>query len=124
MGLDRTVRFPAGQTPAWDAIKAHLFRVGEPGTLRMIDGLPAFPDESPESNWRELRVAAGGAMVTVRRAGDTLTCVVWSNADAHLLATRDRVAWACAAAGAGLVETAGGVVSAGEFAQLSDIRPA
>lgn len=124
MGLDRTVRFPAGQPPAWGAIKTHLLRVGEPGTLRMIDGLPAFPDESPDSEWRELRVAAGGAMVTVRRAGDALTCVVWSNADAQLLAARDRVAWACAAAGAGLVETDRGAVSAAEFAQLSDIRPA
>lgn len=124
MGLDRTVQFPAGVIPAWGAIKSQLARVGERGHLRMIDGLPAFPEEEPESGWRELRVAVGTGMVTVRRAGDEFTCVVWSNADANLLGARDRVVWACAIAGGGTVVTDAGAVSAAEFAQLSDIRPA
>lgn len=123
MGLERAVTCPNG-VPGWDAIKAQLARVGESGQLRMIDNLPAFPDEIPEPGWRELRIAAGGAMVTVRASGDTLTCVVWSNADPGLLAARDRVAWACAAAGGGSVATDAGPVPAAEFAQLSGIRPA
>lgn len=124
MGLDCTIRFPAGAVPAWDAVRAQLLRVGEPGPLRMIDGMPAFPDETPDPNWRELRVGSAAGMVTVRRGADTLTCVVWSNADRPLLAARDRVAWACAAAGAGLVGTERGEVSCEEFARAQGISPA
>src|SRR5580692_6736515 len=102
MGLDCTVRFSAGVVPAWEAIKGQLARVGELAPLRMIDGLPAFPDESPEPNWRELRIGFPAGMVTLRRNADTLACVIWSNADAALLAARDRVAWASAAAGDGV----------------------
>jgi hypothetical protein len=123
MGLERTVTCPNG-VPGWDAIKALLGRVGERGQIRMIDNLPAFPDETPEPGWRELRVAAGGAMVTIRAQGDVLTCVVWSNADPELLAARDRIAWACAEAAGGLVHAEAGTVPAAEFAQLSGIRPA
>lgn len=120
MGLDCTIVFAAGAEPTWGAVKAQLARVGESGHLRMIDGLPAFPDEEPEGGWRELRVGVAAGMVTVRRGGSSFTCVVWSNADAGLLAARDRVAWACAAAGGGTVEGR----SAGAFAQEMGISPA
>ncbi len=123
MGLDCTIHFPAGAVPSWGAIRGQLARVGEPASLRMIDGLPAFPDEEPETGWRELRVGVAAGMVTIRRSPDALTCVVWSNADAVLLAVRDRVAWACAAAGDGIVETPAGGVPADEFARLTGISP-
>lgn len=123
MGLDCTIRFPAGSVPAWDTIKSQLARVGEPAPFRMIDGLPAFPDESPEENWHELRVGAGGGMVTLRRGADSLTCVVWSNADPALLAARDRIAWACAVAGQGSVLTETGEMSPSEFAQQRGLQP-
>lgn len=123
MGLDRTVRFPAGAVPAWEAVKSQLARVGEVGTIRMIDGMPAFPDETPEPNWRELRVGCAAGMVTLRKGPDSLTCVVWSNADAALLAARDRVAWACCAAGQGNVETESGSRSADEFARAQGVSP-
>jgi hypothetical protein len=124
MGLDCTVRFPAGRVPAWDAIKGQLARLGEAPPLRMIDGLPAFPDESPPDDWREIRAGFAGGMVALRRGADSITCVVWSNADPALLATRDRVAWACASAGQGTVVTAAGEVSADEFARQCGIKSA
>jgi hypothetical protein len=124
MGLDCTIRFPAGALPAWDAIKNQLARVGEPAPLRMIDTQPAFPDESPEDNWRELRVGVAAGMVTLRREPNSLTCVIWGNADPALLASRDRIAWACAAAGQGSVVTPSGEVSADEFARQNGISPA
>lgn len=124
MGLDCTIRFPAGALPAWDTIKEQLARVGEPAPLRMIDGMPAFPDESPEDGWRELRIGVAAGMVTVRRGPDSLTCVIWSNADPALLASRDRVVWACAAAGQGIIVTPGGEVLPDEFARQSGISPA
>jgi hypothetical protein len=123
MGLDRAIRFPTGSVPTWGAIRGQLARVGESAPLRMIDGLPAFPDESPEAGWRELRIGFAAGMVTLRRTDDALTCVIWSNADAALLAVMDRVAWACAAAGEGLVRTSTGESSASEFAQQTGISP-
>jgi hypothetical protein len=124
MGLDCTILFPAGALPAWNAIKGQLARVGELAPLRMIDNMPAFPDETPEDGWRELRVGVATGMVTIRRTGDSFNCIVWGNADASLLAARDRVAWACAAAGNGTIVTPSGEVSSVEFAQLSHISPA
>lgn len=124
MGLDCTVRFPAGSVPAWDAIATQLARVGASAPLRMIDGLPAFPDEVPADGWREVRVGFAAGMVTVRRGPDSLTCVVWSSADPALLAARDKLAWACAAAGEGTVETADGALAAAEFARRCGLDPA
>jgi hypothetical protein len=123
MGLNLTVRFPAGTLPAWEAVKGQLARLGEPAPLRMIDGLPAFPDEAPETNWRELRIGFATGMVTLQRTGDTLTCVIWSNADQALLAARDRLAWACAEAGQGMVETDQGALSAEAFTRLCGLEP-
>lgn len=120
MGLERTVQFAAGGVPAWGAVSARLARVGLSAQLRMIDGMPAFPDEEPEPGWRELRAGLAAGMVTVRRAGDALTCVVWSNADAALLAARDAVAWACAAVGDGTVDGA----PADEFARVCGLPSA
>jgi hypothetical protein len=123
MGLTLTIEFPTGSVPQWDAIRSQLARVGALAPLRMIDGLPAFPDESPEPGWRELRIGASAGMVTLQRSGDALTCVIWGNADAALLAARDRIAWACAAAGGGTVVAPAGAVSADEFARTSGISP-
>jgi hypothetical protein len=49
--------------------------------MRMIDGELAFPDELPKENWRELRVAHQGAMVTIRRTEQEVILVAWGNAD-------------------------------------------
>jgi hypothetical protein len=117
MGLDCTVRFPAGETPAWDAIRSRLQQAGESGQLRMIDGLPAFPDEDPPDDWKELRVGTAGGMVTVRRGAGALTCVVWGTADPALDRGWRAVTWACAAAGAGVV----GDLDPDAFARLHGI---
>jgi hypothetical protein len=123
MGLDHTIQFPAGGVPAWKAIRAQLARIGEAAPIRMIDGMPAFPDEDPPADWRELRVGTASGMVTLRRGTDSLTCVVWSNADSELLSALDRVAWACAAAGSGLVSTPMGPLPAEKFAEHSGVHP-
>ena len=44
MGVQRVVTFPAGE-PTWPAVAAKLAEAGERPPVRMIDGLPAFPDE-------------------------------------------------------------------------------
>jgi hypothetical protein len=125
MGLDRTVRFPHARSPGWDAIRTQLARVMEAPSLRMIDGMPAFPDETPPDDWKELRVGTPAGMVTIRRVSDQhLTCVVWGNADPALNAAWAKVLWACAAAAGGLVETASGTLAADDFARAEGISPA
>jgi hypothetical protein len=123
MGMDRTIRFPSGGIPSWDAIRDQLLRVGVAAPLRMIDGMPAFPDETPEPTWRELRVGTPAGMVTLRRGADSLSCVVWGNADAALTAAWDGVCWACAEAGHGTIDTPAGPVSAAEFAAATGLSP-
>jgi hypothetical protein len=124
MGLDRAVRFPTLETPSWEAIRAQLVRVGEAVPLRMIDGQPAFPDETPDADWKELRVGTAAGMVTIRRGPGVLTCVVWGNADAALSDAWEKVIWACAAAGGGRVDSPSGPLSADEFARSAGLSPA
>jgi hypothetical protein len=102
MGMDRTVTFP-GTPPSWPAVAAELERCGVPVKYQMIDGELAFPDETPSEAWREVRLATPGGTVTVRRAADRVTCIVWGNADAVLRQAWEAVAQAFAAAGQGSV---------------------
>jgi hypothetical protein len=88
----------------------------------MIDGIPAIPDETPDPDWKELRVGTAAGMVSIRRVPGALTCVVWGNADAALTAAWDRVVWACADAGAGHINTPSGPLSADDFAASVGIR--
>jgi hypothetical protein len=124
MGLQQTVRFRDEATPSWEAVRDQLARVGEVGHLRMIDGLPAFPDERPPDDWTELRVGTSGGMVTVRRGPGTLTCVIWGTSDDALRTAWAKLTWACAEAGGGVVELPGGAIGADEFARLAMLSPA
>ena len=99
MGIQRVITFPSGTTPGWPAIAAELAAGGEVPTLRMIDGLPAFPDETPDPSWSELRVSLSGGMVTLRRHADTIQCVVWGNDDPALRSALELTTRAIASAG-------------------------
>ena len=114
MGVQRVVTFPAGE-PAWAAVAAKLAEAGELPPLRMIDGLPAFPDEQPDDGWRELRLGFTAGMVTVSRTPAGWRCTVWGTDDPALLAAQARCAWAVAAAGSGVVYTDAGPLSADAF---------
>jgi len=87
VGVERVIRFSADSNPSWPAIAENLLAVGEQPVVRMIDGLPAFPDEVPDPGWRELRVSLRGGMVTLRKDGDAIRCVAWGDADAALNAS-------------------------------------
>ena len=80
MGMEKRVPL-AGDAPAWPKVAAELTKAGCPVQMRMIDGELAFPDEAPPDGWRELRVAHGGAMVTIRREPGAVVLVAWGNAD-------------------------------------------
>jgi hypothetical protein len=121
MGLDRTIRFPTTETPHWESIRAQLARVGISASFKMIDGLPAFPDEIPEPGWKELRLGVDGGMVTIRRGHGLFNCIIWGNADDSLQLAWSKVIWACASAGSGMIEMPTGTLSPDEFAEVSGL---
>jgi hypothetical protein len=122
--LNLTATFADGRTPSWPAVCTLLAKRAYPVQMRMIDGQPAFPDEAPPDDWREVRVAAAEGMVTVRREGNRLTFVVWSNAGVELRQAANAVAWACAEAGAGRVDAADGPVDAAAFLHAAELPAA
>ncbi len=103
MGMHRTITF-AGQPPSWQAIRDRITAAGLTVSLRMIDGLPAFPDELPEDGWRELRISTPTGMMTLRLDAGKLTVVVWGNAGPELVREWEMVAEASAAAANGQVQ--------------------
>ena len=104
MGMERVVTFPdAG--PPWAAVRDRLSAAGRAVQMRMIDKLPAFPDEDPPHDWSELRVSFGGGMLTLRRETGRLRVVVWGNADAALLRDQEMLARACADASGGTISS-------------------
>ena len=102
MGMSSAVQF-AGPGPSWSALRAQMAAEGLAVQLRMVDGLPAFPDENPDDGWRELRISTAAGMMTLRRDVQVLSVVVWGNAGPDLLRERDAVVRACAAATNGTV---------------------
>jgi len=104
MGMDRAVIFP-GQPPSWPDLHRFLTAQGIAVQIRMIDGQLAFPDEEPPEAWRALRLSGPAGMVTLRRETDRLSLVTFGNADAALLRFWNTLAWACASAGGGQVQT-------------------
>src|SRR5262245_17993579 len=123
MGIEHTVLLPTAAPPAWPDVAALLAQAGLPVEMRMIDGELAFPDEAPPAEWRELRIAAAGAMVTLRRGAGQVVVVAWGNADAAQRRLYDAAAWALARAAGGRVRTAEGEVDAEVFGQRVGIAP-
>src|SRR4051812_39007480 len=115
MGMDRTVTFP-GPAPDWDRVAALLAERGYSVQMRMIDGELAFPDEQPPAGWKEIRLGTPGGMITLRRQGSTITFVTWGNADTAMRQAWNALAWACAVAGGGQIQTESGAVEPEAFA--------
>ena len=95
MGLERIIPLPAGTVLTWERISSSLREAGEVPVVRMIDGLPAFPDETPAENWKELRLGLSGGMVTLRRTASEISCICWGTDDAELKQSFERVISAC-----------------------------
>ena len=102
MGIERVIQF-ANPVPEWPAIASAFQTMGVTASIRMIDGLPAFPDEIPEPGWKELRLGLAGGMVTLRRVGPTIHCVTWGTADPGLQKSWDHCTCAVATAGNGTI---------------------
>lgn len=97
MGMERIVEC-SEPLPAWSEFQKHFAAANLQVAIRMIDGLPAFPDEIPEDGWRELRVSTGGGMMTLRKQPNGLAIVVWGNADEALKQEWEKLTEAATAA--------------------------
>jgi hypothetical protein len=91
VGVQSSIRFSTGAVPSWGAIRAAVAATGNPPVVRMIDGLPAFPDETPPDEWKEVRIGLAGTMVTLRRTEAGIDVVTWGTADPALESARSRV---------------------------------
>jgi hypothetical protein len=116
-----TVTFAGEEPLSWPAVHDLLARGGMALTMRMIDGQPAFPDEAPAVNWREIRVAAADGMVTIRREGDGVAFVTWGNAGRGLLQAANALAWAFAETGPGTIHSPRGPMDAATFLRTADL---
>ncbi|WP_157369592.1 hypothetical protein [Zavarzinella formosa] len=94
MGMTKSVTF-AKAPPAWPAVRDRLTALGHPPQMRLIDNMPAFPDEDPPENWRDIRLTFGAGMLTIRNDGSVWHIVVWGNADEATLAHQEMLAKAC-----------------------------
>ncbi len=97
MGMEKLVPFTT-VAPSWENIQREASKAGVALTVRMIDNLPAFPDEIPEPGWKELRVASAEGMMSLRQQPGVLAVIVWGNADQALQRDWAIVADACARA--------------------------
>lgn len=60
--------------------------------LRLVDGLPAFPDETVPSNFQEVRLALSGQMVTVVSEPYGFRLVTWSSVSSEFQIAVNRLA--------------------------------
>ena len=116
-----TATFAGGGPPSWPAVRDLLARRGLAVKMRMIDGQPAFSDEEPPADWREIRVAAADGMVTMRRERDGVAFATWGNAGRGLLQAANALAWAFAETGPGTVIGPRGPVDAATFLGAADL---
>ena len=107
MGVQRVVTFPAGE-PTWPAVAVKLAEAGELPPIRMIDGLPAFPDEQPDDGWRELRLGFAAGMVTIARTPTGWRFTVWGTDDPALVSALEVCVSAATAAADGLANPTDG----------------
>lgn len=121
MGMQHEVTL-AGEGPGWAEVAGLLAERGAAVQMRMIDGALAAPDDEPPADWRELRVALAGEMVSVRREPGRVVVVAWGNANLAQRQLWNALAWAFARNG-GQVNTGAGAVSAEAFAAGAEFPP-
>lgn len=103
MGMSIRIEFSESPPPSWPMIRQGLLAKGVSPQMRMIDGELSYPDEEPSESWQELRIALSGGMISLRKANNSLECVVWGNADANLRESWRLLAEVCAEVGRGQI---------------------
>jgi hypothetical protein len=119
MGLE--LRIHSCVAADWSSVRAMLTHHDLTPIIRMIDGLPAFPDEVPDATWKELRVSLLESMVTLGRVTTGYRVVTWGTPDARLEQARNWVAYSVACASNGTIERDGDRITPQQFAELVGI---
>lgn len=83
--------------------------------LRMVDNMPAFPDEAVPEAFQEIRLGAEGGMISIRHSPAGLVLVVWGNADTNLQQSLTKLAVRLAGLSSGKLQAAGKVWQADEW---------
>lgn len=122
MGVERTISHEPDVLPDWAVVRGLLVARGETATLRMIDGMPAFPDEIPDEAWHELRVGMTGGMVTVKRRAGQLVCVTWGTGEPALVRSWNLLNYCLTKATSGTIQTETGLMNADDFARSIGIQ--
>jgi len=81
-----------------------LASVSDSWCLRLVDGLPAFPDEAVPEEFNEIRLGLGGNMVTIKAVASGLNLVTWSGISIEFHDAVTRLAKALASEVNGRVE--------------------
>ena len=122
MGIERTISHDPNVLPDWAVVRGLLVANGETATLRMIDGMPAFPDEIPDATWHELRIGMTGGMVTVKRRVGQLVCVTWGNGEPALVRSWNLLNYGLTKATNGTIQMETGPMNADDFAKSVGIH--
>lgn len=113
MGMDIKVR--SKSIPSWESWTVLLTSRNALVQMRMIDNMPAFPDETPPEDWRDVRVNILGNMITLRRETDGVRLVTWGNTEGEAVRAWRLAAWAIARASDGMIQIDGLEQTAEEF---------
>ena len=81
-----------------------LASIGDGWKLRLVDGLPAFPDEAVPSEFHEVRLALSGEMVTVVSEPFGYRLVTWSFVSPEFQNAVNRLAERLVFTGGGTIE--------------------
>lgn len=122
MGVERTISHEPDLLPDWAVVSDLLVANGETATVRMIDGMPAFPDEIPDATWHELRVGMTGGMVKVKRRVGQLICVTWGTGEPALVRSWNLLNYCLTKATSGTIQMDAGPMNAGDFAKSVGIH--
>lgn len=121
MGMDQSVLIKPGTLINFPLIRNYLATKGLALQMRMIDGELAFPDEEPSDLWKELRVAVGSDMVTIRKSDSRIQLIIWGNATPSLRQTWNALTLALARTHDGKIECPTGEVDPDRFEKEGEL---
>ncbi len=74
------------------ALLDRMAQAGAPAQIVMIDGALTMPGATPTVNWRDVRLRTSAGTIALKREGDSVSVVVFGNADAGTLAMQATIA--------------------------------
>ncbi len=121
MGQTLQIESPDGSALEWPAFVVALAEYRLAPVVRMIDGLPAFPDEIPGEGWREVRVSAADGMITIHASPTGYRFTIWNDTASSFVNAWQTLVYVAAQQIGGSVVLGDARVSPEKFAQLHQL---